>query len=71
MGSPGASRGDPESSWDAFWAPGATLTIGMLALGGLGGGLGRSKNRPRLIFERSKGVKVLRSPVSSMFTLWI
>ena len=51
--------------------PGATLTIGMLALGGLGGGLGRSKNRPRLIFERSKGVKVLRLRVSSMFTLWI
>ena len=69
MGSPGASRGDPESSWDTFWAPGATLTIGMLALGGPGGGLGGPKNRPRVIFGRSKGVKVLRFRVSSMFTL--
>ena len=69
MGSRGASRGDPESSWDAFWAPGATLTIGMLALGGLRASPRASKKRTRPFFEVQSNIRI--SKVSSMFTLWI
>jgi len=74
LGSLGAVLGGPwvpGCSQATFWIPMSDPGDKGARSGGSWGGLGGTKNRPRLIFYRPRGIKVLRSRVSSMSTFSI
>ena len=67
----GGPWGLPGRSQATFWVPRSDPDDKGARSGGSWGALGGSKNRPRVIFSRFRGVKVLRSAVLSMSTFLI